>query len=203
MHEAYARQQGKNEPITTFLTNIRLILNQMNPKLPLERQLDIAYNNLNPNFIPYIRRSHIKSFEDLTDEGKEIELNLEKIKNYKGAPNPSTALVKNAAWPKKSNIKVERKDNCPNKDEISATKVSADSAKKIQEKTENKKTTDALEDMPNIGECYKCRQLGHNFKDCENEAKFRIFCFLCGKGKVTTPKCPNCKDRIKKNEKRD
>lgn len=209
MHEAYARQQGKNEPITTFLINIRLIFNQMDPKLPLSRQLDIACNNLNPNFIPYIRRSHINSFDDLTNEGKEIELNLEKMKNYKGAPNPSTSLIKNAAWPKRSNIKSEPK-NSPNKDEISAIKSSSDSAKKITKKDQNSaekpvvKTESSnnthLADMPNADECYECRQLGHNFKDCQNEAKYRIFCFSCGKGKVTVPKCPNCKGRPKKNE---
>lgn len=51
MYEALARQQGKNEPITTFVTNIRLIFNQMEPRLPESRQIDIACNNLNPSYI--------------------------------------------------------------------------------------------------------------------------------------------------------
>ena len=82
LYEALARQQGKNEPITTFVTNIRLIFNQMEPKLPHSRQLDITCNNLNPNYIQQIKRSQIKTFEDLIDEGNDVENNLEKIKSY-------------------------------------------------------------------------------------------------------------------------
>ena len=168
--------------------------------LPLERQLYIAYSNLNPNFIPYIRRSHIKSFEDLTDEGKKTELNLEEIKNYKGPPNPSLALVKNAAWTKKSFTKSEQKNNSVRKDEVSAIKNSDSAIKNTPKQPKPQPKNIDLADMPNINECFKCRQLGHTFKDCVNEAKYRIFCFSCGKGKVTSPKCPNCKNRVKKNE---
>lgn len=49
MHKSYAGQQAKNEPITLFVTNLRVISDQINPQLSLNRNLDIACNNLNPN----------------------------------------------------------------------------------------------------------------------------------------------------------
>lgn len=212
MYEALARQQGKNEPITTFVTNIRLIFNQMEPRLPESRQIDIACNNLNPSYIQQIRRSHIKTFEDLIEEGKDVENNLDKIKNYKGPPNPNTALLKSAAWPKKSTERVQNAKKSPEKEEIAAIKspksTANNNARKPKNETtgENSKPTTSkpaeidLADMPNAGECYKCRQQGHLFKECPNEAKYKFFCYRCGKGKVTIVKCPNCKDRIKKND---
>lgn len=212
IYEALARQQGKNEPITTFITNIRLIFNQMEPQLPESRQIDIACNNLNPNYIQQIRRSHIKSFEDLIDEGKDVENNLDKIKNYKGPPNPSTALLKSAAWPKKSSERANITKKAPEKDELAATKSDKGTANNNTRKPKkesssdkhtatNTKTTECdITDMPNAGECYKCRQQGHLFKDCPNESKLKFYCYRCGKGKVTVVKCPNCKDRKGKNE---
>ena len=211
MHKAYARQQGNNEPITSFITNIRLIFNQMEQKLPLSRQLDIRCNNLNPNFIPYIRRSQMKSFEELTDEGKEVELNIEEMKNYKGPPNPASSIVKNAIWPKKSPAQTNNSSKkAPEKEELSAMKSTAFSAKRgptpeipknaiVIENTEKINKND-IEDMPNLGECFKCRQQSHLFNDCPNPEKYEIFCYSCGKGKVTVPKCLNCKDLSKKNE---
>lgn len=208
MYEALARQQGRNESIATFVTNIRLIFNQMDPQLPQSRQIDIACNNLNPNYIQHIRRSHITTFENLVDEGKDIENNLEKIKNYKGPPNPSLALLKSAAWPKKSAERSHSNKKPPEKEDIAATKA----MKFENDKQQKGKNSPSVEikgrvpvtqnnsDMPNAGECFKCRQQGHLFKECPNEGKYRIFCYLCGKGKVTVVKCPNCKDRQKKNE---
>lgn len=181
----------------------------MSPKLALERQLDICCNNLKPNYIPYIKRSRIDSFEKLTEEGKEIEEGLEKIKNYKGAPNPANTLIKNSAWPRKPPQKNDNaKKKTSEKEEIAAIK--SESNKKPQkpqkppadDRTKMEKPQNDNEEvdfMPKEGACYRCRLEGHRFKDCENPAKYKYFCYRCGKGKVTVVKCPNCKDR-KKNE---
>lgn len=151
----------------------------------------------------------IDSFEKLVDEGKEIESNVEKIKNFKGPPNPHTAVVKNAAWPKKSSPKTEKKDH------VEQTAAVKDSEKRkrqnnspqknnVQIKSEEKPLRTEIphpdsENMPNPGECWKCRQHGDLFKNCTNDAKFKYFRYSCGKDKVTVVKCPNCRNKQKEN----
>ena len=57
-------------------------------------------------------------------------------------------------------------------------------------------------DLPKPGECFKCRNLGHNWKDCTNTGH-KYFCYKCGKPRVIKTNCPNCSTDQEENSKRD
>ena len=92
------------------------------------------------------------------------------------------------------------------KDSGNIKKPNKDSAKQKPKTSENehpqkrKPENSELDDLPNVGECFKCRQVGHVFKDCLNSAIYKYFCYSCGTGNFTAIKCPNCKDRKKEND---
>lgn len=96
--EARLRTQGKDEPIQSYVTCLRLIFEKLNPKLPLDRQLDRAVQNLNPKFALQINRKEVNSFEDLLVLGKQVEVKLHNISHYNEPPPPSQALLTNAAY---------------------------------------------------------------------------------------------------------
>lgn len=54
--EARLRTQGKDESIQVYVTCLRLIFEKLDPKLPLDRQLDRAVQNLNPKYALQINR---------------------------------------------------------------------------------------------------------------------------------------------------
>lgn len=77
--EARLRTQGKNKPIQSYVTCLRLIFEKLDPKLPLDRQLDRAVQNLNPTYALQINRKEVKIFEDLLTLGKQVEVKLHNI----------------------------------------------------------------------------------------------------------------------------
>ena len=105
--EAQSRMQMKDENIVDFLTSIRLIFQKMIPPLPLERQLDFTYRNLRHEYMDYIPRDTISSFETLMLKGKNWELK----ESYKRNQKSSTKLTNMAcpeAWPDKTRQKSKK-----------------------------------------------------------------------------------------------
>lgn len=221
MEEARQRTQALREPITSFLTCIRIIFDKMNPQLSLTRQLDIACQNLNPTFSLQVNRSQIHSFDDLLSAGKQVEVKLINMQKYKEPPSADNAVLANAAWhppkdqkppqqPKKQKPIVEKKNEIASaKEIISSDKVQKKKTNPPKEKkspvttdtvkvttVEDKSSQSKIEkfpEMPRPGECFKCRQPGHIFKICTNDPVFKSFCYSCGRAKTIAPKCPTCK----------
>jgi hypothetical protein len=173
-----------------------------------------------------IDRYQISSFEDLLEKGKLVENKLQVVKRYKEPPRSDTAFCVNAAWqPENDNKNRNSRKEKPkiNKNETASTnevaavipkqnlqkknekpkheKPKIENTAKTEQK-EQKKKPNLLEvhgELPKPGECFKCRQTGHLFKNCTNEAIFKIFCYSCGRANKIAPKCPTCKKDGKEN----
>lgn len=152
-------------------------------------------------------RRSIKTFDDLIEEGKVVELKNQQIKNYKENPNISIPWSKDKPKIKKHTDKNKsekemgspiaaikdkshKEKKTPNTNKQKAfpqpeiNKNSSDQSKPVSEKT-------AVSDLPEPGQCFKCRKFGHVWKDCPNEGH-KYFCYGCGKPNVIRTKCLHC-----------
>ena len=88
---------------------MREIFDQMDNHLPLPEQLSILYKNLHPDYIRDIFRSQFNSYQELMENGKQIENRLEILrKNRPFQPN----IPKNE---KTASIEVKPNNNNNNK----------------------------------------------------------------------------------------
>lgn len=98
MEELRNRTQGTTETILSYVTGLRIIFDKMSPCPDLSRQLDKACQNLNPTYAVQINRKDVSTFEDLLDLGKQVEIKMLNMQNYKEPPLPESSLLANAAW---------------------------------------------------------------------------------------------------------
>lgn len=226
--EARLRTQGKDESIQAYVTCLRLIFEKLDPKLPLDRQLDRAVQNLNPKYALQINRKEVKTYEDLLILGKQVEIKLHNIAKYAEPPPPSQALLSNAAYyptaqekdakqsPKKAKEGPKKPQNPrnelaavtdgrpkqgqPNRGESQEPKprkekifVNSNTSSSQESKPKSPKVEHT--EMPNTGECFKCRRQGHKMSECTYRACFKLYCYGCGRANKIKPNCstPGCK----------
>ena len=72
--EIRARTQGPEEPISSFISNMRLLLDKVVPRMTLEAQLEKTYRNLHPSLYRFIFREQFKTFEELQILGQREEV---------------------------------------------------------------------------------------------------------------------------------
>ena len=188
----------------SFITSLRSIFVKMDPELTISRQLDITCDNLNPNFIHFIKRNSINSFEVLVSEGRQIESKNEKIKNYKATQ--ATPVPWEELKDQRKHKKTE--DSAPlaiAREKSSCLKPKQNKTKTLQNTTnpsisssdptqESKKS-----DLPISGQCWKCKKTGHRWRICTSQVR-KIFCYGCGKPNVIKTKCDKCASILEENK---
>ena len=103
--EIRSRAQGPDEPISSFLANLRLLLDKVVPQMTLETQLEREYRNLHPSLYRFVFRDQFKTFEKLQTLGQREEVRREKEKTYRPPPAPELSLFSNFAYKMKKRIK--------------------------------------------------------------------------------------------------
>ena len=96
--EMTSRTQGPDESVSSFISNLRLILGKVVPKISLEAQLERTYRNLHPLLYRSIFREQFKLFGELQIFGQREEMRREKEKTYRPPPPPESTLFPNFAY---------------------------------------------------------------------------------------------------------
>ena len=96
LQEALARElrertQGPHEDISTYLSKIRGLMDQIMPPMSLAEQLRVAYRNMHPAYKQRIDKSRCVSFPELQRLGKEEELRRLEEKSYKPPPSAESS----------------------------------------------------------------------------------------------------------------
>ena len=186
--------------------------------MPLIAHLDQAVQNLHPTYAFQINRREINSFQDLLSIGKQVEVKLLNMKQYKEPPLPEATLLTNAAYvrPKEDQPAQKKIPDKNDKRKIAATQeaqqvdamVASQQTAKPSAKTPQKKnttntvsqTSEEHSEMPKPGQCFQCRKEGHSHKNCRSKKLFKCFCYGCGRANIIKPRCPTCNPPKKENK---
>ena len=96
--EARRRTQGKDEPISEYLQNLRLILRRFDPPISEREQLQLAYCNLHPQYRASIPHREFGSFEELETAGELYEASLAMAKTYLPPPCAEDSVLPELAY---------------------------------------------------------------------------------------------------------
>ena len=92
------RTQGPSEEISTYLLKVRDLLDQLEPPLTLEEQLDRVYQKFYPSYRLRIERKDFENFPELQRLGKREELRRAQEKAYKPPPPISDSAFPASAY---------------------------------------------------------------------------------------------------------
>ena len=196
----------------------------MIPESPLARQLDIAHDNLHPDYMRHIFRAQFNTYAQFEELGKQVEQCNARINAYKPPPPENKAFVHAAAFKTgKANTaqqqpkqQQQQQKAAPVSETAAANETVQQSQKqgnKQQQQPQQKKadkqqsgkqnsSAAALEfadKMPPPGCCFKCRKPGHLHEKCPNDG-LKFFCYGCGYADVTANRCPNTKNHPRKTK---
>ena len=108
-NEIINRTQGRSEPISSYVSGLQRLMNRLQPRWPLEQQLDRAHLNLNPYYADRIERSKYSTFDELQRLGQEVEIRKERARMYHSPPRPSLVMCPSSACPEEFNSISNRK----------------------------------------------------------------------------------------------
>ncbi|KAL7290676.1 hypothetical protein TKK_0015432 [Trichogramma kaykai] len=200
--EIRTRTQGADEPIASYLTNIKALMNRVVPRMTEEQKLRQAYKNLHPWLLKEIKKRQFNTFQELLILGQEEEARRDSLKRYKPPPSPAeTAFPENAYNAKKYTTNKTAAIASATENEISA--IQTIPPKQKTEQTQRKppdashtppkrREPKSPEDQEKIkkGACWICLDFGHWSPECPQ--KKELICYKCKTPGYKSNNCPNC-----------
>ena len=96
--EIHARTQGPEEPIASYLSSMRHLMDKCLPRWSLQTQLDKIYRNLHPDFSDVVSRGQFRSFEELQSLCYAEEIKRERRRAYRPPPPSERTLFPELAY---------------------------------------------------------------------------------------------------------
>lgn len=195
--EIQNKTQARNESVTTYIEDMIALFRAMPTPISEEHQCFIIQRNLIPSIAMRIGQTRYTSVDTLERACKNLE-NLRKHfqsgttfedKKLKSKKGKNTVLVVSDS---DETTETPSNSSTTSSSEESCNAVAVPPKKKGKALTKRKEKKKTISKMEN--KCWNCLEMGHIFADCPSE-RTRIFCFRCGRYKITTPECPNCQEK--------
>lgn len=160
-----ARTQGQSERVSSFVSTIRKMNQDLSDPIPEAALVRIILRNLNPKYSSWVRKSTATTMVQLEALCREAEGVFADQNAYK--PPPQAELT----------------------DPVYGVPGTTSSHLKVAEATVEEPQVDAMR-IPGPRKCFNCQEPGHTFANCSKARG--LFCYNCGKHGVTSTLC-DCK----------
>lgn len=173
--EIRKRTQGSQERVINYVAVMENLFKKLSNRPSEDMRIQLIKRNMLPHIQSHLALQKISSLSELIRFAKTIEETEWRIQRF--CPPPTTTrhlLEPELAYRRVTQAasRVETLDQAKTSEMLASTEVKSSPM------------------------CWNCNESGHRFRKC-NKPK-RVFCFKCGKDKVTTNSCPNCTKNSKK-----
>ena len=121
------RTQAPEEAISQYIPKIRILLDKLSPRLPMQSQLDRVYRNLHPDYQRAFKRKDFTSFQELQKLGTAEETRRDREKRYTEPSDPDSFLFpetghyRKGYWAKHNAALQSSDQTSQNQSELAAT----------------------------------------------------------------------------------
>lgn len=175
--EIRARTQGADETIREFEIALRTLMRR-HGGFSEEKQVDILYRNLRPEYKSYIKKRDFANIAELISLGVEYELLNKEAKLFRPPPKLSQSFSTDTAY--------------HGKFETKSVTHSSNSAELIDKGSGRGNYAEGPRYQTEDKNCWNCKGRGHVYNQCRRPRQ--KFCFGCGKINVTKRECENCRN---------
>ena len=205
--EIIRRTQGEREPVADYLTCMRALFERLDTPWTLDEQLNYTHRNMLPRLRVSVPRRTVYDFASLETSATLAEESYEAVNTYRAPPKPEQSVCPDLAYrPPRKESKASIAVAAAGVADLKPSKISSKekSRRSRAEKPANPSAT-AATDSANAADtsgrtngaavscrikCWNCEKLGHFARDCQAEK--RIYCYRCGRARVTVKDCPSC-----------
>lgn len=195
LSEIDSRLQGKDEPFSSFLAEMRILFGKLNASLSEKYKLFVLKKNMIPSHAMAISMLNITSVRELAIVCKRLD--SAKFLQDKQNSASGIACFVEPAYRTPFTRRVYRN----NVNEVEGSDVPFQEENEVSELRRNFNTRkpeykNPGNDQRQSGEtfeklCYNCDGKDHFFRNCTAERK--IFCYICGQKGATVNTCPRCR----------
>ena len=212
--EIRARTQHPRERVTDFLTNLKCLLERLQPPMAEQDQIREALRNMLPTISVHLHlalgMNPFATWANLERLAANVERSLHNAKQYKPPPSMDDSMLPGLAY------KDSGRSFRPRPVRVNAMEEEAEILDSYMLELEdylpeeelahlqyrsNANTTPGFRSGPekskSEGRCWRCGEKGHRMSDCRNPR--RVFCRDCGKVGVRRINCPDCPEIREQN----
>lgn len=203
----HKRVQAENETASDFIICLEGIAARLEQPITPKEFLDIAHENLLPDYRMQIRRSKLRNIDDLLERALERESVWASCKQVRlqatdleapvaeFAPPPKTikkgtSVAAIAETDKKKTLK-KKTFSSKKQEKISTGSPGTATSPEVKEETTASKSTSNFKVT-----CWNCNQEGHTLSKCPKPLK-PDFCYKCHRNGSILPDCPRCSGKAK------
>ena len=204
--EIRARTQHPRERVTDFLTNLRCLMERLEPPLSERDQIREALRNMLPSLTVHLSMALSMNpwatWLDLERLAANVERSMVNAKQYKPPPSADDSMLPSLAYkdsgrsyrPKPVRVNAVQEEETFDEMMLGLDDYVPDEELAHLRYRNSANTTPGgrpgADKLKPEGRCWRCGEVGHFMESCKNPR--RVFCRDCGRYGVRRMNCPDC-----------